>query len=182
MLTALAIDSGWLQLRGAMAMAFGLAVLLWPGLRLETLVMLFGAYALLDGVTALAIATSVASLGGVGVLVFEGLVRVCAGFSAFAYPETVVTLPRFIAACAALTGIAEFAVAGVLRRELTGEWPLPFAGVLSMVIAVLLAWSPADVDATAVRWLVGPYGLIFGTALVVLARRLRQLAQEMANA
>jgi uncharacterized membrane protein HdeD (DUF308 family) len=39
--------------------------------------------------------------------------------------------------------------------------------------------TPVTVDVPALRWLVGPYALIFGVTLVALARRLRQLAHEM---
>ena len=42
-----------LALRGAIAILFGLAALLRPGIALEALILLFGAYALVDGVFAI---------------------------------------------------------------------------------------------------------------------------------
>jgi len=67
----------------------------------------------------------------------------------------------------------------VLRRELSGEWPLPFAGGVSAMIALLLLLTPLTVGVQALRWLVGPYSFIFSVTLLAFARRLRQLAQEM---
>ena len=78
-----------------------------------------------------------------------------------------------------MTGVAEAVVALVLRRELAGEWPLPFAGAISISVGVLLLVTPVTVDVSALRWLVGPYAMIVGVTLVAFARRLHQLAQEM---
>ena len=45
----------WLfLLRGLAAITFGVLSLIWPGISLVTLILLFGAYALVDGVFALA--------------------------------------------------------------------------------------------------------------------------------
>ena len=44
----------WLAaLRGVLAIAFGVAALAWPGLTFEVLVVVFGAYAFVDGVVVL---------------------------------------------------------------------------------------------------------------------------------
>jgi uncharacterized membrane protein HdeD (DUF308 family) len=75
--------------------------------------------------------------------------------------------------------VAEMVVAIVLRRELEGEWPLPFAGAVSVTVALLLLLTPNAVGAAELKWLVGPYAIIFGSTLLALVRRLRQLAQEI---
>lgn len=47
----------WLfLLRGVAALIFGVLSLVWPGISLATLILLFGAYALVDGAFALAAA------------------------------------------------------------------------------------------------------------------------------
>jgi uncharacterized membrane protein HdeD (DUF308 family) len=87
--------------------------------------------------------------------------------------------PRFFGGWAIWTGVADTIVAIVLRRELEGEWPLPFAGAVSVIVAVLLLLTPNTVGVAELKWLVGPYAIIFGSTLLVLVRRLRQLAREI---
>jgi uncharacterized membrane protein HdeD (DUF308 family) len=49
----------WLMaIRGLLAVLFGLAALVWPRLTLFVLVILFGAYALVDGVMAVIVSLS----------------------------------------------------------------------------------------------------------------------------
>jgi Flp pilus assembly protein TadB len=63
-----------------------------------------------------------------------------------------------------------------LRKELSGEWPLPVAGTLSIIFGVLLLLL-AHVGVLAL--VMGFYALVFGFSLMALARRLRQLEQEI---
>ena len=68
-------------MRGAAAVIFGLLALVLPGVTLTVLVLVFGAYALVDGVLAI-----VAGLRGVGprwLLIVEGVIGVLFGILAF---------------------------------------------------------------------------------------------------
>jgi len=56
MLHALARNWWIVLLRGIAAIVFGVLAFAWPGLTLRTLVLLYGAYALVDGIIALAAA------------------------------------------------------------------------------------------------------------------------------
>jgi uncharacterized membrane protein HdeD (DUF308 family) len=179
MLEALARNWSWLLFRAVLAVAYGIAVFAWSNMTLVGFVYLFGLYAVCDGIVSLAIALDVKALPGFGSLLFESLVRIAGGFVAMGEPAILITFPRFIAGWSILTGIAEGIVAFVLRRELTGEWPLPFAGAVSILIAILILVTPGPIGVPALRWLLGPYSIIFGVTLFALARRLRQLAEEM---
>jgi uncharacterized membrane protein HdeD (DUF308 family) len=179
MLDALARNWSWLVFRSVLAAAYGMATFAWPGITLVGFVYLFGLYAMFDGMVALAIALDVKNLRGFGSLSFEATVRIVGGLVAMGEPEIILTFPRFLAVWALMTGVAEAIVALVLRRELSGEWPLPFAGAVSAMIALLLLLTPMTVGVQALRWLVGPYAFIFSVTLLAFARRLRQLAQEM---
>jgi uncharacterized membrane protein HdeD (DUF308 family) len=53
MLRGMAKNWWILLLRGIVAIIFGVLAFIWPGLTLLTLVLLYGAYALIDGVLAL---------------------------------------------------------------------------------------------------------------------------------
>jgi len=58
LLRALAENWWLLLIRGILAIAFGVLVLLWPDLTLLTLTFLWGAYAIADGIFALGAATA----------------------------------------------------------------------------------------------------------------------------
>jgi uncharacterized membrane protein HdeD (DUF308 family) len=179
MIEALATNWGWLLFRAILAAAYGLAALAWPEMTLSGFVYLFGLYTVFDGMVAMAIAIDVRAYRGFGSVLFEALVRIGAGLMAMGEPDVIVAFPRILAGWAILTGVAEGIEALVLRRELAGEWPLPVAGAISIIVGVLLLVTPVTVDVSALRWLVGPYALIGGVTLVAFARRLHQLAREM---
>jgi uncharacterized membrane protein HdeD (DUF308 family) len=182
MLAVLAADWGLVLLRASIALLFGIAALMWPGLTPITLAVLFGVYALLDGVAALIVALHAKGLPGSGSLLFEGLVRLGASVIALAMSGRVaLALPAFFAAWAGLSGIGALAAAVVLRKEMTGEWPLPTAGILSLLVAVVLIARPG-IGVSAVVWLIGPYSILVGFALVMFGVRLWHLALEMAKA
>jgi uncharacterized membrane protein HdeD (DUF308 family) len=167
-------------LRGVAAVLFGVVALIWPGITLAVLVLLWGAYALVDGVFAL----GTAIFGGASAegrrfwLVLEGVAGVAAGVITFIWPGiTTVVLLALIAVWALLTGVMEIVVAIRLRREISGEWLLALSGVLSVVFGVALLVRPRE-GAVAVTWLIGIYALIFGAVLVALGLALRRLRSK----
>lgn len=98
MLATLAAHWHLLLFRGVAAALFGTAALLWPGITLVALVLLFGAYAFVDGVFALATAFITRELPGFASLLIEGVAGVGAGVVAVLYPDiTAVVLLAVIA-------------------------------------------------------------------------------------
>jgi uncharacterized membrane protein HdeD (DUF308 family) len=178
MLQALAGYWRWLSFRALLAASYGIAVFAWHD-DMISFVYLFSLYAMLDGTAVLAIAMDVKDFRGFGSLFVEALVRMGGGLVAIGDPAIFVTFPRFLAAWAILAGVADVVVAAVLRRELVGEWPLPFAGVISIITAIALMVTPVAVGVGALKWLVGPYAMIVAISLAGLALRLRQLEQEI---
>jgi len=179
MLAALAMNWAVLALRAAVAAVFGIAAILMPTVTLRGLVMLFGAYAAVDGALALIAALGARGIPGFGRLLFEAIVRIGVGLFAFVAPGfTALALTRIFAIWAVASGVAAIAVALGLRRDMSGEWPLPLAGAVSLLLGLLLAALPATPD---LNWVIGPYALLFGFTLLVLALRLRQLAFEIAS-
>jgi uncharacterized membrane protein HdeD (DUF308 family) len=175
---ALPAESGhwWaLALRGAIAILFGLAALLRPGIELEALILLFGAYALVDGVFSI-----VGVFGGTRsgtprwILLVEGVAGILAGVIAFVFPIlTAVVFLYLIAAWAIVTGIAEIATAIRLRQEIRGEWALIVGGVLSVLFGVLLGVVGPFAGLLSLIWLIGAYAIAFGVLLLVTAFRVR---------
>jgi uncharacterized membrane protein HdeD (DUF308 family) len=165
----------WLiALRGLAGILFGIITFVAPGITLAALVLLFGAYAFVDGV--LAIVSTVRRRGTSerwGMLLLEGVVGVAAGLVTLFWPGiTALTLLYVIAFWALLTGVLEVAAAIRLRKVMTGEWLLALSGVASIVFGVAVAFFPAAGALALVIW-IGAYMLVFGALLVALGFRLR---------
>src|SRR5271154_6186797 len=171
MLHSLASNWWALALRGLAAMLFGLLTFFLPGITLVTLVLLFGAYALVDGVFNTVAFFRVASHQWA--LLIEGVIGIIAGLITFAWPAiTAIALLYLIAFWAMLTGILEI-VAGVrLRKALANEWLLVLMGVLSFVFGLFILLAPGAGALAIVLW-IGAYALVFGIFLLALAFRLR---------
>jgi uncharacterized membrane protein HdeD (DUF308 family) len=163
-----------LAVRGVAAVVFGLLALALPGITLYMLVLLFGAYALIDGV--LAIGSAIRSGGRhLWYLLAEGVVGILAGIAAFAWPGlTAFVLLVIIAAWAIVTGLLEVISAVRLRNVIHHEWAWIISGVLSLLFGVLLLARPAE-GALAVVWLIGLYAILFGLAMFGLAWEIREL-------
>ena len=181
MITTLARNWGVLALRGLCAIIFGILAFVWPGITLGALVLLYGAYALVDGI--LAIIAAVSKREGSGLpwwaLLLQGLLGIAAGIVTFAWPGiTALVLLFLIAAWAIVTGIFAIIAAIRLRKEIQGEFWLALSGVLSIVFGVLLFARPGA-GALAVVWLIGSYAIIFGILLLFLAFRLKRFKERV---
>lgn len=161
-------------LRGVFAILFGIGAWLWPGLTLAALVFLFGAYALVDGV--FAVAAGIASHGEnrrwwAELLV--GIAGIALGVMVFAWPDvTALTLLYLIAAWALVTGVMEIAAAIELRKRIDNEWLLGLGGLASVLFGLLLIVFPGA-GALGLLWLIGAYAVLFGVLLIALGLRLR---------
>jgi uncharacterized membrane protein HdeD (DUF308 family) len=163
-----------LALRGLAAIVFGVLAFVWPGITLWALVLLFGAYMLVDGIFAIVAAVRAAGREARWwLLLVEGVLGVLAGLVAFLLPGiTALALLYLVAAWAIFTGILQIVGAVRLRREIEGEWALILGGVLSVIFGVLLAVLPGP-GILALVWLIGAYAVVSGVLLIVLAFRVR---------
>jgi uncharacterized membrane protein HdeD (DUF308 family) len=170
---------GWVALRGVIAILFGLLTIFRPGISLGALIVLFGVFALVDGL--FRIVSAVANRHNEarwGTLVLGGALGVAVGLFTFAMPGmTAIALLYVIAFWAIFTGAAEIAVAIRLRKVITGEWMLVIAGVASVLFGVFLVARPAA-GALAVALWIGCYALVVGVMLLVLAFRLRHWSHD----
>src|SRR3954453_9889214 len=167
-----------LAVRGIFAVIFGLVALLWPGITLWALVLLFGAYAFADGIFAIVAAFRQEDRGVRWLVLLEGVLGVVLGVLTFLWPGTVaLALLYIIAAWAIITGILEIAAAVGLRRVIPGEWALIVGGVASVIFGVLLAVWPRE-GLLALVWIFGIYALVFGVMQLVLAYRVRRMHND----
>lgn len=170
----------WLVvLRGVVAIAFGLAAIAWPRITLLALVVLWGAYTLLDGVAAVAIGVSRrdAHAGDRAMHLLLGVLGIAAGLVALVWPDiTVVALLVVIAVWAIVAGAVQLATAVRLRRVIRNEWFLALAGVTTVVLGVLLIVQPAE-GALALVVAIATFTLVWGVVLVLLGLRLRRIGR-----
>ncbi|HZS03295.1 MAG TPA: HdeD family acid-resistance protein [Blastocatellia bacterium] len=164
-----------LLVRGILAVLFAIMAFTFPGLTLVTLVLLYGVYALADGLTAIWVGGQARAWW----FVLLGVLGVFVGICTFIYPGiTAVALLYLIAAWAVVRGVFEIVTAIQLRKEISNEWLLIAAGILSVLFGVALVANPAA-GALAMVWIIGAYAFIFGMVVIVLAFRLRGLSEHM---
>jgi uncharacterized membrane protein HdeD (DUF308 family) len=167
----------WLYaLRGVVAIIFGIVAFARPEQALQALVLVFGAYALVDGIFAM--------FAGIAfrryferwwAVLLEGVAGVVIGLLTFFWPNiTALALLYFIGAWALITGVFEIVTAIQLRRVITGEWMLILGGLLSILFGVLLFVFPGA-GALSVVWVIGVYAVVFGISEIIFAFRLRSL-------
>ena len=158
-------------LRGVLGILFGFLVFAYPRTTVEVFVYLFGAYALLDGIVALALSFDVSR--GRGWVLLSGIAGIAAGILTFMYPSTTaVALVYIVAAWAVVTGAFEIAGAFEWRQVVSDTWMLGLAGVLSIILGVLLFSAPG---AGLIAWayLIGAYAIIYGVLYIATGIRLK---------
>jgi uncharacterized membrane protein HdeD (DUF308 family) len=169
-----------LALRGVLGILFGIGAFVWPGIALAALVLVFGAYAFVDGIFAV--------VAGIGMrrqidrwwlIVLEGAAGIILGVLTFLSPGiTALILLSFIALWAILTGVFEIATALQLRKLIENEWLLILSGVVSIIFGILLIVFPGS-GMLSLVWLIGAYALFFGILTLVLSFRLRGMRDRM---
>lgn len=169
------IRNWWIwAVRGVFAIIFGAIAILFPALALQTLILVFGAYALVDGGFTIYHALTNRNDNWVWHLV-EGIVSVLAGIAAFMLPIlTGLTLLLVIAFWAIVTGVMQVVAAWRLRKEIENEFWLGLAGVSSIIFGTYILFDPLG-GALATAWLIGIYSIAFGTMLIGLALRFRAM-------
>ena len=164
----------WLEvLRGVAAIVLGILAFVWPGIVLLTLVLFWGAFALVDGVLAIVAAVKGGNPMPRWWLAIVGIAGIAAGALTFLMPGlTALVLVTFIAVWAIILGVMEIYGALKLRKEIDGEWFLILNGALSIVFGILLLWRPG-IGAVALVWIIGAYAIIFGIMHIALGLKLR---------
>jgi uncharacterized membrane protein HdeD (DUF308 family) len=165
-------------LRGVLAIIIGVVAFAAPVATLLSLVLLFSAYMLVDGVFAIVAAIRAARANERwGLLVLEGIVSIATGVIAFLWPGiTVIAYVLLVAAWAIVTGALMLGAAFRLNLN-HGRWWLVLGGIASLAYGVLLVIAPL-IGALVLTWWFGAYALVFGVFMLVLAFRLRAHRDE----
>jgi uncharacterized membrane protein HdeD (DUF308 family) len=171
-----AVASTWWMwlIRGLAAILFGLLAFTWPGLTWITIAILFGAYALVDGVFAIIAAVRAAQhQQRWWPFLLEGIVGiVIAAITWYDIRITLAALYLTIAAWAFITGILEIVAAVQLRKHISNEIWLIIGGIASIAFGVLLLLFPI-IGALTVIYIIAAYAIVFGIIMISFAFRLR---------
>jgi uncharacterized membrane protein HdeD (DUF308 family) len=165
-----------IALRGLVAVLFGIAAFMWPGITLSVLAPLFGAYALINGVFAVIEAfRRDVSRERWRPLLFEGVISIVIGAMILIWPGlTAMGLLFLIAFWAIMTGVFEIITAVRLRHEIRGEWMMALIAILSMAFGLLLLAFPAP-GVFSVILMIRAFVFAIGALMIALAFKLRSL-------
>lgn len=165
----------WLFLiRGLLALAVGVVAIVDPGATLAAVILLLGAFFIVDGLfaafKAFAVMRSDASWW---LLLLAGIVGIIAGVAVFAWPGlTALTLGYLVGFWAIVTGIFEVMVAISLRRAIRGEWLYVVFGIVSIGFGFAAVVMPG-LGLAYLTLIIAIYGFVAGFALIAVAIRLR---------
>ena len=164
-----------LVIRGVAGVLFGIGALVWPPAAVAALVLLFGAYALVDGIFNIVAAVHAPREGRRwGWLMVSGVIGIATGLITFFFPGiTALALVVLVASWSVVTGVAEIVAAIRLRKQIRHEWLWILSGLLSVAFGVLLFLLPAAGAVALAIW-IGAYMLVFGALLIAFGVRLRR--------
>ena len=159
--------------RGIVSIAFGVLVLLLPAAAIATLVIAYGAYAIIDG--AMLFGAAARERDGRAWLVVRGLLGVAAGVIAFAWPGiTAFWLYVLIGAWSLAAGVMELVGAFAMRKTLPGMGVLALTGAVMLGFGIVLLAVPR-IGIAALLGLVSAYGIVHGLTLLGVATRINEM-------
>jgi uncharacterized membrane protein HdeD (DUF308 family) len=166
-----------LIVRGVLAVAFGIAMVVWPGIGFGTLVLLVGAYAFVDGLASLGTAFTRAAEGHRGWLVFQGLAGVAVGVITLLYTDiTAVALLFVVGGWAIVLGITQLVVAFRVPMERSTRILVGLYGVLAIAFGTLMFVQPVG-GAVALVALIAAFAIVTGSTLIAVGIEVRREGQ-----
>lgn len=168
-------SSTYLLVSGAVALLFGLVAAFFPIATAITLVVLWGVYALMDGITAAIMAFRPLPGQSRGFLIFTAVVGVIAGLVAIFSPVTAgFALAWVLGVWLMLRGVIEI-VSAFTQQQSAPRWLLVLGGVFWLVAGWLIVGSP-EVAALAIALWLGVLAIIWGIVLLVVGFLVRREA------
>src|SRR5262249_47784418 len=148
-------------IRGIASLCFGVLALLWPGVTAYSLVLLFGAYALVDGMAALAAAARQTTRNR-GAFLIDGALGVLAGGATLLVPGvTEIALLYLIGGWAVATGIVEIVAGFSLGESPRAGALFVLAGLVSLAFGGFIFARPVP-GVMAIVGVIAAYAFMFG--------------------
>jgi uncharacterized membrane protein HdeD (DUF308 family) len=169
------LNTAWkmLVVRGALAIVFGILAIIWPISTAIALALLWGFWALVDGVGSIAQAFQPESRGSRVWLVVIGVIALIAAFFAIFSPAvTAVTLTWILGIWLIVRGVFE-AIGAFSSSMATPRWLLLVSAALSILLGILFVTNPGAGAVGIAVWL-GITALIWGAAFVAIGLTIRR--------
>jgi len=182
--TAFLLRNWWATvLRGLIALVFGIIILAWPAATILVLIVVFGVFALVDGLFNLVFGIMAASKKEKwGLLLASGILGILIGVIVLARPGVaLVALYYLLAIWLIASGVVEIAAAFELDAPTAAKALLGVFGLISIVIGVLLVVYPISGIETVVL-LIGIYAIAVGILRIILGFLIRSWAKEPPSA
>lgn len=160
-------------LRGAIAILFGIVAFTTPLFTMLSLLFIFAAFSIIDGVIAILMSVRGARKGERwSLLVLSGILGIIAGTVAMLWPSiTLLALVTLMAAWVLILGTSMLISAFRLKVGHGRVW-LAICGIANIAFGILLVIWPST-GAVVLTWWIGAHALVLGVTLLILAFRLR---------
>ena len=171
----------WLALRGIAAILFGILALAWRGDTLGSFMLLFGGFALVDGLLAIFVALTQVAGNKRWWILSHGVLSMVLAILSFIWTDATASILLYLVAASALiTGILELVGAREVRRNGWNDWLLSLSGMASMIFGLLVIGLPfLQTDGFSVTGMVGPFAMIFGLLTLAMSLNIRSMGKYM---
>ncbi|AKE40374.1 acid-resistance membrane protein [Corynebacterium kutscheri] len=163
-------------LSGALAIIVGLLIMAWPGITLVTLAIVWGIYAIVDGISSFMRISS--TQGGERFLnIFSGIIGVVAGIAVIAQPVLGMAILTWVLGFWMIVrGFTE--IFGAFSSVKGGaKWWLVLAGVLWIIAGGFVMSYPGSAMVSIIYWL-GFFSIVWGIALIVAGIQVRSAEKK----
>ena len=158
-----------LGISGVLSVAFAVVILIWPGISLYALVLLFGAFSLANGIVMLGTAITGRMKEGRGWLVLSGLAGIAVGVLVFSWTGmSALALLYVIGAYAIVLGIIGAGGAFWLPLDGGDRALLLLSGFVSILFGIVMFAKPGD-GALVLLALIAAFALVTGISELVAA-------------
>jgi uncharacterized membrane protein HdeD (DUF308 family) len=178
------LSTAWklLLLRGVMGVLFGILAIAWPIETVIGLAVLWGIWALVDGVGLFVAAFRPEGSGGQRLLAgLMAAIAVLAGLYAIVHPgSAAVALTWVIGIWLLVRGVFEVVGAFAVGQTGSSRWMGVLSGLVDFLLGGILVAHPGK-SAVGITWLLGIIALVWGVVLIVLAFVVRSQLHDLAD-
>jgi uncharacterized membrane protein HdeD (DUF308 family) len=164
----------WRLLAGIILVILGIAILVYPDVTLEIVILIVGILFVIQGIFELIFGFSAEAKGARWLFVLKGLISLILGVIILVYPdETLTIFVYLVAAWAIIWGIFEmiatFMVPAEVRQQVYGtggRWMGVLIGLIAIAFGIVLAVYP-EATLTIIIYLVGFLVIVVGALMAI---------------